>query len=70
MAKYGFIKEERLLIDKVLACSSKSEAERILKQKGLPWTRSYKRNKNTVVFANSDKHIALWFKFWRILEIL
>jgi len=70
MAIYSLTREDRLLIDTVVPCSSKSEAERILKQKGIPWTRSYKGGKYTLVFANSNKHIAVWFRFWRILEIL
>ena len=70
MAPYSFTKKDRLLIDKVVSCYSKLEAERILKQKGVPWTRSYKGGKHTLVFTNNTKHIAVWFRLWRILEIL
>jgi len=70
MASYSITKEDRLLIDKVVPCNSKSEAERILAQKGVLWTGSYKGGKHTLVFTNSTKHIAVWFRLWRILEIL
>jgi len=70
MATYSLNKKDRLLIDKVVSCYSKSEAERILEQKGVPWTRSYMGGKHTLVFANGTKHIAVWFRLWKILEIV
>jgi len=70
MATYSMTKKDRLLIEKVVPCSSKSEAERILKQKRVPWTRSYKGGKHTLVFSNSNTYSAVWFRLWSILEIL
>jgi len=69
MATYSLTKKDRLLIDKVIPCSSKLKAERIPRKKGVSWTRSYKGSKHTIIFTNSNKHIAVWFRLRRILEI-
>jgi len=48
MATYSLTKKDRLLIDKVIPCSSKLKAERIPRKKGVSWTRSYKGSKHTL----------------------
>ena len=69
MAIKTLAKKDKLLMDKTILCNYKSEAERILAQKGLVWTRCYKEGKHTFIFANDSKQIAVWFRLWKMLEI-